>query len=66
SGTRGHVEIECESRRLFGFSHAVVPDVQKGAENQCRIDEPHINTTIITDVQADVLMSLIAERILSL
>ncbi|HDU8650218.1 nucleoside hydrolase [Morganella morganii] len=66
SGTDGHVEIEYESRRLFGFSHAVVPDVQKGAENQCRIDEPHINTTIITDVQADVLMSLIAERILSL
>ena len=66
SGVSGHVDIEYESRRLFGFSHAIVPDVQSGAEKQCRIDEPHINTTIITDVQADVLMSLIAERILTL
>ncbi|ATN01077.1 nucleoside hydrolase [Proteus cibarius] len=66
TGINGHIDIEYESRKLFGLSFATVHDDLRPPKNNSNLNECRMNTMIITDVQSEKLMSLISERILSL
>lgn len=62
----GLIEIEYESRKLFGHSLALIHDRHLAASNENHIGDRQPKCTIVTDVQAGPLFDLMSGRILQL
>lgn len=62
----GFVEIEYESKKLFGHSLASVFDPNLAASDENHLGGRKPNATIVTDVRSEPLFELLSTRILSL
>jgi purine nucleosidase len=62
----GVVEIEFESKKMFGHSLASIYDATLAASDENHLGGRKQNVKIVTDVKADALFRLISDRILQL